>query len=129
MLKSDPPMMPQLVKSDPPMMPQLVKSDSPMMPQLVKSDSSDDATTGEVGSSDDATTGEVGFSDDATTGAIETGGNVSTTDEGPAKVDSASATEPLVLLLLQRNQVNLLSEQKLESLTILLRPPLFPMPE
>ena len=58
--------------------------------------SSDDATTGEVGSSDDATTGEVGSSDDATTGAIEPEGNVSTTDEGPAKVDSASATEPLV---------------------------------
>jgi hypothetical protein len=56
----------------------------------------DDATTGEVASSDGATTGEVASSDGATTGAIETEGNLSTTDEGPAKVESASATEPLV---------------------------------
>ncbi len=57
-------------------------------------DSSDGTTSSD--SNDDATTGEVGSSDDATTGAIETEGNVSTTDEGPAKIDSASATEPLV---------------------------------
>src|SRR6476619_3309252 len=63
------------------------------------SDTNDDATTGQVGSSDDATIGQVGSSDDATTGLIEADGNISTTDEGQSKVDSASATVPLVSAL------------------------------